>query len=166
MTVVPKMIRPAKAAAALALALACSALTGCANMGPGAGYPVIQAGQSGQILQSQRATVLAARPVSIQGSGTGGWAGTATGVALGGLAGNMIGHGKGSVAGAILGAALGGVAGSASESAMARRQGVELHLRMDTGQEVTIVQEVSAEMFAPGERVRVVHGYGPARVTH
>lgn len=167
MTLVPRFIRPAKAAAAASVLVACAALTGCAGMGPGGyGYPVVQAGQAGQILQSARATVLAVRPVSIQGSGTGGWAGGATGAALGGLAGNMIGQGRGKVAGAILGAALGGVAGTASESAMARRPGVELHLRMDTGQELTVVQDASAEAFAPGERVRLVHGSGPARVTH
>jgi len=92
--------------------------------------------------------------------------GTAGGAVLGGLAGSTVGGGTGQVAGAVGGAILGGLLGSHIEQSANERQGVEVTVKLDSGQYIAIVQEAD-EQFRPGDRVRIVGGgHGGARVTH
>ncbi len=102
-------------------------------------------------------TVESVREVTIEGTKSN--IGTATGAAVGGLAG-----GRGSTAGAIAGAVVGGVAGAMIEEGSTRRAGLEITIRLDTGNVIAIVQEAD-EKFTPGQRVRLVGASGNTRVT-
>jgi len=103
------------------------------------------------------------RPVVIEGTKTG--VGAVSGAAVGGIGGSTIGGGKGSAAAAVLGAVAGGVAGGMAEESLTKRQGVELTVRLDSGQIIAVVQEVSSTTsFQVGDRVRVLTLNGETRV--
>lgn len=103
------------------------------------------------------------RPVVIEGTKTG--IGAATGAAVGGIGGSTIGGGKGSAVAAVLGAVAGGVAGGMAEEGATKKQGVEITVRLDSGQIVAIVQQVNpAATFNVGDRVRVLTLNGETRV--
>jgi outer membrane lipoprotein SlyB len=65
----------------------------------------------------------------------------------------------------VVGAVAGGVAGQAGEQLATGKTGLEITVRLDSGQLIAIVQEAD-EAFKPGERVRVLRGHDAARVTH
>jgi len=103
------------------------------------------------------------RPVTIQPGPTG--VGAVSGAALGGIAaGSNIGRGSGSVAAGIGGAVLGGMAGNAVESRVTRRAGLEIGVRLDSGQLISVTQDADQQFF-PGDRVRVLAGPNSVRVT-
>jgi len=103
------------------------------------------------------------RPVAIEGTKTG--IGAVSGAAVGGIGGSSIGGGKGAAAAAVLGAVAGGVAGGMAEENLTRRQGVEVTVRLDSGQIIAVVQEASgAAAFHVGDRVRVLMLNGETRV--
>ncbi len=91
--------------------------------------------------------------------------GTVAGGVVGGVAGSTIGGGRGSAIAAVLGAVAGGLAGSAAEEAITRKDGVEVTVKLDSGNLVAIVQEAD-EKFSPGERVRLLESGGTTRVSH
>jgi outer membrane lipoprotein SlyB len=91
--------------------------------------------------------------------------GAVAGGALGGLAGSNVGQGSGSTAGAIVGAVLGGLAGQAIEEQGSKKDGVEITIKLDSGQIIAVTQEAD-EQFHPGERVRILSGDGVTRVSH
>jgi outer membrane lipoprotein SlyB len=91
--------------------------------------------------------------------------GAVAGAGLGGLAGSNIGRGRGSTAGAIVGAVVGGVAGSAIEEQVTKKDGLEITVKLDSGELIAVTQEAD-EAFHPGERVRVLRGGGATRVSH
>lgn len=91
--------------------------------------------------------------------------GTAAGGVVGGLVGNMFGGGNGRTLATIAGAALGAGAGYAGEKAITKQSGLEIMVRLENGQMLSIVQAAD-QSFAPGERVRVLRGRdGTSRVT-
>ena len=103
------------------------------------------------------------RPVVIEGTKTG--IGAATGAAVGGIGGSTIGGGKGALAATVLGAVAGGVAGGMAEQGATKKQGVEVTVRLDSGQIVAIVQQVASNAtFNVGDRVRVLTLNGETRV--
>jgi outer membrane lipoprotein SlyB len=65
----------------------------------------------------------------------------------------------------VVGAVAGGVAGQAAEQAATGTTGLEITVRLDSGQLIAVVQEAE-ESFRPGERVRVLRGGRSTRVTH
>jgi outer membrane lipoprotein SlyB len=145
---------------ALALALAAAMLAGCQSSRSGSVYSRDEA----QREQSVRMGVVeGVRSVTIEGTKTP--VGTIAGGAVGGIAGSGVGQGRGSAVAAVLGAVAGGVAGAAAEEAITRREGVEVTVRLDSGDLRAIVQEAD-EVFKPGERVRLVSQGGTTRVTH
>jgi outer membrane lipoprotein SlyB len=103
------------------------------------------------------------RQVTIEGTQSG--AGTLAGGVVGGVAGSEIGHGKGSTVGAVLGAVLGGVAGQAIEEKVSKKEGMEITIRLESGQIIAVTQEAD-EQFRAGDRVRVLSGSGTTRVSH
>ena len=109
-------------------------------------------------------TVVSVKNVAIEDS-SGGALGAAGGGVVGGILGNMIGHGRGRTL-ATLAGALGGVGlGYAAGKAATNQNGLEITVRLDNGQEVSVVQGTD-QMFAPGDKVRVLYGSnGSARVT-
>lgn len=108
------------------------------------------------------ATVTAVRGVTIERAptGTGGAAGANVGMALGSFA----AKGQGSFVGSVLGSVAGDLAGQAIESRMARLPGLEISLRLDDGQQISLVQSAD-EAFRKGDRVRVLSAEGRSRVS-
>jgi outer membrane lipoprotein SlyB len=103
------------------------------------------------------------RPVVIEGTKTG--IGAATGAAVGGIGGSTIGGGKGAAVATVLGAVAGGVAGGMAEQGATKKQGVEITVRLDSGQIVAIVQQATpTATFNVGDRVRVLTLNGETRV--
>ncbi len=134
-------------------------LIGCASSMSGSAYSRDQARQ----LQTVReGTVVAVRPVRIEGTKSG--LGTIAGGVLGGALGSAVGEGSGKVIGIAAGGVGGAIAGSAVEEGVTRQNGLEITVRLDSGETVAIVQAAD-EQFAPGERVKVVSG-AESRVTH
>ena len=92
-------------------------------------------------------TVMATRPVDIQGQNTG----------AGGLAMSNVGKGSGNLAAILGGALVGAVAGAAVEQAVSDRTGIEYVVTLANGRTITIVQEqaVAEPIFGPGQRVMI-----------
>jgi outer membrane lipoprotein SlyB len=103
------------------------------------------------------------RPVVIEGTKTG--IGAVTGAAVGGIGGSTIGGGKGAAVATVLGAVAGGVAGGMAEESATKKQGVEITVRLDSGQILAIVQQATpTATFNVGDRVRVLTLNGETRV--
>lgn len=135
-------------------------LTGCAGSQSGSSYSRTQT--RGE-MHVRLGVVESVRSVSIEGPQSG--AGTVAGGVIGGIAGSNIGQGKGSVVGSVLGVVLGGVAGQAIEEKASKKEGIEITIRLDSGQMIAVTQEAD-EQFRAGERVRVLSGSGATRVSH
>ena len=142
-----------------AVALACGALAGCATHESGSVYDKHETGREQTV---RFATVESVRHVKIAGGQS--QVGTVAGGAVGGIAGSTVGQGKGSAIGAVLGAVGGGVAGSAIEQAATQKEGLDITVKLDSGELRAIVQEAD-ELFKPGERVRLLSSGGVTRVT-
>jgi outer membrane lipoprotein SlyB len=107
------------------------------------------------------ATVTAVRVVTIERAptGAGGAAGANVGMALGSYA----AKGQGSFVGSVLASVAGDLAGQAIESRVARLPGLEISMRLDDGQQISLVQSAD-EPFRKGDRVRVLSAEGKSRV--
>jgi outer membrane lipoprotein SlyB len=136
------------------------ALTGCAGTESGSSY---SRAQTRGEMHVRTGVVESVRLVAIEGTKSG--VGTGAGAVVGGIAGSTLGHGRGSVVGSVLGAVIGGVAGHAIEERSTKKDGLEITVRLDSGQLTAITQEAD-ENFRTGERVRILSGSGATRVTH
>lgn len=146
---------------AIASAVAAAAvIAGCASISSGSVY---SGGQARQEQTVRLGVVESVRQVSIEGSRSG--VGAVAGGVAGGVAGSNIGGGKGSTIASILGAVAGGVAGNVIEQGTTKKQGLEITVKLDSGELRAITQEAD-EAFRPGERVRLLSGGGVTRVTH
>src|SRR3546814_13835770 len=96
-------------------------------------------------------TVEAVRNVTIQKDRSSG-AGVLAGGALGGVAGSAIGGGTGNVLATIGGGILGAVAGNAVENQVGKTKGLEINVRLDTGETRVIAQEADVAI-SDGPRV-------------
>lgn len=143
----------------LAVALAAT-LAACASRESASVYGRHETGREQTV---RMATVEAVRQVQIQGSRS--QVGTIAGGVVGGIAGSTVGEGRGSAVGAVLGGVAGGVAGSTIEEGATRKDGIEITVKMDSGELRAIVQEAD-EQFKIGERVRLLSTGGVTRVTH
>lgn len=144
---------------AVAAVLAAVTLGGCAGGMSGSAYSRDQARKEQTV---RMGVVESVREVQIEGTKTP--VGTVAGAAVGGIAGSSVGGGTGRSIATVIGAVAGGVAGSAVEEGITRRAGLEITVKLDSGQMVAIVQEAD-EAFRPGDRVRIVSGGGVSRVT-
>ena len=82
--------------------------------------------------------------------------GTIAGAAVGGVLGATIGGGTGSTLAAIGGGLLGGYAGGKMANALGESNGVNLTIRLDNGNVISIVQEANPNMmFSVGEKVQI-----------
>lgn len=150
-----------KALAKLTLAAGLvAALAACASRESASVYGRHETGREQTV---RMATVEAVRQVQIQGSRS--QVGTIAGGVVGGIAGSTVGEGRGSAVGAVLGGVAGGVAGSAIEEGATRKDGIEITVKMDSGELRAIVQEAD-EQFKIGDRVRLLSTGGVTRVTH
>jgi outer membrane lipoprotein SlyB len=109
-------------------------------------------------------TIEGVREVRIEGTKSG--VGAVAGGVTGGIAASTIGHGTGSAVAAAVGAIAGGLVGSAAEEGLTKSNGLEIAVKLDSGQTIAIVQGVDANTtFQPGDRVRVLSGQGVTRVS-
>ena len=100
--------------------------------------------------------------------------GSQTGAIIGALAGGMLGSqaGQGKTAntiGGIAGAGVGSVVGSNVEQSISSRQGIEITVRLDNGENVLVVQEENPRRpsgFEVGQRVRVIQSGSTMRVAY
>ena len=136
------------------------AVSGCAGTSSGSVY---SSGQARQEQTVRLGVVESVRTVTIEGSRSP--IGAVAGGAVGGIGGAHVGGGRGSTVGSILGAVAGGVAGSMIEERATRKDGVEITVRLESGELRAITQEAD-EVFKPGERVRLLSGGGVTRVSH
>jgi len=139
----------------IAVALALSA---CATSNPNV-VPVYQAQRVSHVYD---ATVLAVRPVTIDGSQSG--VGAGAGAIVGGIAGSAIGGGNGAAIATVLGAVVGGVAGNAIERDSTTQNGVEIIVQMRDGQRRAVIQGMTADAWATGEPVIMIVTGGNARI--
>lgn len=145
---------------ALTAAVLATVITGCGAPGMGGGsYSRDQARREQTVRMGYVESV---REVKLEGTRSG--VGPAAGAVAGGVAGSSIGRGRGSILGAVAGAVIGGVAGQAVEQNVTGKQGVEVTVKLDSGQMVAVMQEAD-ETFRPGDRVRILSDGGTSRVT-
>ena len=135
-------------------------LSACAGSQSGSAYSRSQT--RGEMLV-RMGVVESVRTVTIEGTQSG--VGVVAGGVLGGIAGSNVGQGSGATAGAVLGAVLGGLAGQAIEEQGSKKAGLEITIKLDSGQIIAVTQEAD-EQFHPGERVRILSGDGVTRVSH
>jgi len=114
-------------------------------------------------LNYQWATVESTRPVVIEGDRD--EKGMLAGGLIGGLAGSGVTNSRSQGLITAVGAVAGAVAGQAVEEKMTRAQGLEISLKLDSGEHVVIVQEVKdVNEFAVGDRVKIISDNGKRRV--
>ncbi|WP_050127112.1 outer membrane lipoprotein [Yersinia enterocolitica] len=141
----------------IAVALAATVLSGCANNQTASG-DTFTASQARQVQTVTYGTVVSARPVTIQGGDKNNVAGAIGGAVVGGFLGNTIGGGRGNslaTAGGVVagGVVAGGMAGQGVQSAMNRSEGVQLEIRRDDGSSIVVVQAQGPTRFSAGQRV-------------
>ena len=139
----------------IAIALALGA---CATSNPNV-VPVYQAQRVSHVYD---ATVLAVRPVTIDGSQSG--LGAGAGAIVGGIAGSTIGANSGAAIASMIGAVVGGVAGNAIERDSTRQNGVEIIVQMRDGQRRAVIQGVTADAWTAGDPVIMIVTGGNARI--
>lgn len=146
-----------------ALLLGMALLSGCASSLTGNVYSQ----QEARRVQYVRYGVVdSVTPVVIEGR-TDSPVGTGAGAIVGGIAGSNVGGGKGQAVGAVLGAVAGGVLGNKIEESATRKQGQEITIHLESGETISVVQEVEGgHFFRPGERVRVLQSGGTTRVAY
>lgn len=143
-----------------AAALSVTLLAGCASSQSGSTY---SRSQTRGEMHVRMGIVESVRTVTIEGTHSG--VGAAAGGAVGGVAGSTAGKGKGSTIGAVVGAVVGGVAGQAIEEKATKKEGLEITIKLDSGQIIAVTQEAD-EQFQVGDRVRILSGSGATRVSH
>lgn len=141
------------------VAASLTVLSACSTTSP----DVISRGNAQRLSQVKDGTVLSVRPVTVDGSQSGGGA-TAGGV-IGGVAGSSVGGKREKVAVGVLGAVAGAVIGNAVERAATREDAVEILIQLRNGQRRAVVQAKGKENFAPGDAVILVTTGGKVRVT-
>jgi outer membrane lipoprotein SlyB len=139
--------------------LALVVLAACSTTSP----DVIQRGDAQRLSQVQDATVLSVRPVTVEGSQSGG--GAAAGGVIGGVAGSTVGGHREGIAVGILGAVAGAVVGNALERSSTREEAVEVLVQMKNGDRRAIVQAKGNETLLAGDPVVLVTTGGKTRVT-
>lgn len=136
-------------------------LSGCT---PQTGVSSFSRNEAGQVATVQFGEVLAVREVVIQPGQT--RLGTVAGGALGAIGGSQVGSSTAAnIAGGVTGAVVGGAIGSAVQGS-SRTAGIEITMRLDSGDNVAVVQPGDPRDFRVGDRVRLAGTAENARVTH
>lgn len=142
------------------LCIAAVGMVGCG--GPAHSSKVYSRSEAGQVQNVQDGEVLYVREVTIEGSRSplGGLAGGIMGYAVG----NTIGGGSGKTLARSAGVVGGAAAGSAVQEKATREIGLEITVKLDSGEVISVVQSAD-EKFDDGDRVRVLRrSDGTARV--
>ncbi|KRA02937.1 MAG: glycine zipper 2TM domain-containing protein [Achromobacter sp.] len=147
--------------AVAAVVTSMAVLGGCANRSASSSVYTYDQAQREQIVRT--GTVTSVRPIVIQDDKSSG-VGMVAGGALGGVAGNAIGGGTGRAIATVGGAILGALAGNAVENRAQTSSGLEVTVRLDNG-ETRVVAQAADVALSVGQRVQVISGAGPTRVT-
>jgi outer membrane lipoprotein SlyB len=94
--------------------------------------------------------------------------GTTAGTIVGGIAGSGASGGKTGEVAAVLGAVVGGMVGAAAEEGYTRENGIEMAIKLDDGEYISVVQAANnnaEDEIKAGEKVRVIESDGVTRVT-
>lgn len=143
----------------LLVALSAVALAACTTTSP----DVINRHDAQRLSQVQDATVLSVRPVTVDGSQSGG--GAAAGAVAGGVAGSSVGGRREAVVVGVLGAVAGAVVGNAVERGATREDAVEVLVQLKNGERRAIVQAKGSQTLEAGDAVILVSTGGKTRVT-
>jgi outer membrane lipoprotein SlyB len=127
-------------------------LAGCA---PSRSGQVYSADQTRRAHTVETGIVEQVREVRLEGTKTG--VGVVGGGVAGGVLGSTIGSGRGSTIAAVLGGIAGAAAGAAVEEGVTEADGLEILVRLDSGELISIVQENDV-WFSPGDRVQILTG--------
>ena len=157
----PLSSRHVRVTAAVLCTVAATSLSGCAQ--PSASANVYTYGQAQREQIVRLGTVTAVRSIVIQQERNSG-AGLIGGAAVGGIAGNSVGRGNGNALATVGGAILGAIAGNAIEDSFGKKDGYEITVRLDNGELRVIAQESDVALVV-NQRVQVISGAGPTRVT-
>ncbi|WP_427184110.1 glycine zipper 2TM domain-containing protein [Bordetella bronchialis] len=160
----PARVRGSRAARWVAISAAVAAValvSGCANRSASSAVYSYDQAQREQIVRT--GVVTGVRPVTIQNDKSSG-AGLLAGGALGGVAGNAIGGGSGRTIATVGGAILGALAGNMVENRVGTTSGLEITVRLDNGETRVVTQEADVPISV-GQRVQVISGNGPTRIT-
>lgn len=144
----------------MAVVMMAAFLGACASSNSGSVY---KRGEARTVQTVKMGVVESVRQVQLEGTKSP--VGTGAGAVVGGVAGNSMGGGRGRAITTVLGAVVGGLAGSAAEEGFTRKDGVEITVKLDSGNMIAVVQEAD-EQFNPGERVRILEANGVTRVSH
>lgn len=142
------------------LLMALLILSGCSNYS-GRSYSGAEARTAQTV---DYGTVVSVQEVSIEEDNAG-TLGTLGGGVVGGVLGSLVGHGRGRTLATLGGALAGAGLGYAGTKAATTQTALEITVRLDSGQEISVVQGKDV-MFAPGEKVRVLRRGSQARVTY
>ena len=133
-------------------------LAGCASSNP----DVISRNDAQRLSTVVDATVLTVRPVTVDGSQSGG--GAVAGGVVGAIAGSSVGGRRESAAIGLLGAVAGAVVGNVIERSSTREESLEILVQLRNGERRAIVQAKGSESFNPGDAVIIVSTGGKVRV--
>ena len=142
----------------LAIAALAAFLAACSTTSP----DVVQRGDAQRLAVVQDATILAVRPVRVDGTQSG-WGGGA-GAVVGGVAGSSVGGSREQAIVGVLGAVAGAVVGNAIERSATTEDALELTIQFRNGERRAIVQAKGNETFAPGDAVILTTTGGKTRV--
>ena len=139
-------------------------LLGAAGCAQNLSSNVYSASETRKMQTIQEGQVVELVAVQIEGSDSG--LGAIVGGAAGGIAaGANIGGGSGSNIAAIGGALLGGMLGSMAEESLTKQPGVNVTVRLNSGELVSVIQPVEENMiFQVGDNVRIYTQSGTSRV--
>lgn len=130
------------------------------------GRTVYPSGQSHQMYRMEVGTVTGVRSVVIDGTADSN-IGTYGGGGLGAVAGSTIGGGGTGTALASVATGIGGmIVGRQVEKAVTRKEGLEIHIKLDNGDDIMVVQPAEDAGFIEGDRVQVMIGQGTTKVMH
>ncbi|HLP99083.1 MAG TPA: hypothetical protein VK149_11600 [Sideroxyarcus sp.] len=136
-------------------------LSACAS---GKGGDVYTRDQVRQVQHFKVGVVESVHKVRIEGTQS--QIGTTAGTIVGGIAGSGASKGKTGEVAAVLGAVVGGVVGAAAEEGYTREDGVEIAIKLEDGNYISVVQTVGDhEEIKAGDKVRVIESDGVTRVT-
>ncbi len=134
-------------------------LGGCLNELSGTNYDRVEA----RSLQTVHfGEIVEIESVKLEGTQSG--IGAATGAAVGGIGGSKIGGGKGKSIATIAGVVAGGLLGNMVEKKSTESTGLNLTVRLDSGEHVSVVQQGGG--FRIGDRVKVLVQGRSSRVVH
>jgi outer membrane lipoprotein SlyB len=147
---------------ALVVVLACAIAVGCGPRQSSMSASTYSRDRARQVQTFTEGEVVMVREVMIEGKA--GAAGAIAGGVMGYAVGNLFGGGRGRTLARSAGTVGGAAAGAAAQKAATTEKGLEITVRLDTGQTITIVQAADRE-FRVGDEVKVLtRPDGAARV--